>query len=595
MHGTIASCEERVASIADEVRALKAQSNQSKDKIASAVTMLLSAKAVLADTYEDRIEMLRSMVRASGRVESDIVTKEIYSLEAKRKALLPRNKEMAKAEKKSARQATQEAAQIQMQLARPIGEPNPLQWPETSALPLELCERINHYLALGDVASEAELARALQSLDEMLQKSSVSATIKLDGTNVGYECHDDPCTPCLVGRRLRIDGDEYCKTSLSSLYQSVDTPRLKKVLQQAMPASVIRALLRLTIYGELCCNDLYDYRALGLLSSWRAYGIVIQLMSSSCAAAGTEADGTGPSPSPAYLMALQLASDGWAATASGADAIRISACPKLWAVFREAGVPMVDSVDMGAPGGLLGLISKWAPTMIEQCNEGLVVTIQPPCAESMTKSGDRQLAMVHKWKISAEHQPRCISELHRLRARLASLSESGRAAVLLPGSLHEAIVQAVDTMLAVATAPLSSQFKRTTGLALPRKYLKGDVLGCTRPASKLDEHERQASEATDANGSDRASEQQSAERAIDEMLRSALTKFDALSSVFAGGGTPASVSSMLLDEMAADLVGMNASRKMARSRVNRHVAKQHGAWQRQTKESGLEATGGGGL
>lgn len=101
---------------------------------------------------------------------------------------------------------------------------------------------------------------------------TATATRKLDGTNVGIAADG-----ALLGRRFVI-GEQV------SSYQSTPVALLRGRGDQvtALRAALARAAacpelegLELVLYGELVCNDLYDFRAAACHKSWRAFGVAI--------------------------------------------------------------------------------------------------------------------------------------------------------------------------------------------------------------------------------------------------------------------------------------------------------------------------------
>jgi hypothetical protein len=194
--------------------------------------------------------------------------------------------------------------------------------------------------------------------------------------------------------------------------------------------------------------------------------------------------------------------------------------------------------------------------MREQRGEGLVVTLQRP--------GDAAPS-VHKWKISAEHQPRCVDGLRDLRDKIALLD---------PATLPTRLAATVEAMLDVATAPLSASFVATTGAALANKYLKHG------PSAVAQSAQTTAHAATAARDD--------AAAAVDAALGSALTKYDALAAMFTAGSTPATLVALLLDEMREDLTTEldQSLGSMAAARVKRYVGEQYAKWKKADRLNG---------
>jgi hypothetical protein len=488
---------------------------------------LLAAKATLAELLLSQIASIEETNDAEkGR------------LMAKRAALLPKGKNEKKTEK------MEKKAQVGSGSVPAAPELNPLPWPETEALPLALIDVCMPYIALlsapSGLASAAEVAASRETVETLLHAATVTAAVKLDGTNVGKEAVSGTS---LVGRRLRIDGATYQRTSVAVL-DGLDATRLQRALLAGVPDGVRDRATGMTAYGELVCNEeLYDYKKSGLsLGAWRAFGLVLSV-----------ADGA------ARDVTRLLVADGWAATTSaapGCPAVRLAACPKLLALFEREGVLAVPTVEVGSAGGLSALVANWAGYMREQRGEGLVVTLQRP--------GDAAPS-VHKWKISAEHQPRCVDGLRDLRDKIALLD---------PATLPTRLAATVEAMLDVATAPLSASFVATTGAALANKYLKHG------PSAVAQSAQTTAHAATAARDD--------AAAAVDAALGSALTKYDALAAMFTAGSTPATLVALLLDEMREDLTTEldQSLGSMAAARVKRYVGEQYAKWKKADRLNG---------
>lgn len=524
-----------VAELGAIVRSAKARNDA--DDVAMKVSQLLASKATLADMLSARISAIERMVEASKKPASDAVISELAELAAKRAPLLPTPKAAKKAEKKVEKAAIKECLPAASTI---IAESNPLPWPETEALPLEVIEVCGTYIdmLLEGTATAKELGASRDAAVDLMHGARVTATVKLDGTNVGKEAEGGD----LVGRRLRIDESlrEYQRTSLDAL-RPIDAARFKRVLLESMPLACTSGINRVTVYGELVCHDLYDYRAAGLVAGWRAFGAVL----------GTTHDA-------AHETAEALVQSGWAAKASGMNHVRLSACPRLLDAMNRSDLPTVEAVAVDTPGGVCALVDSASPFMLAQKGEGLVVTLQRP---------NRPLT-VRKWKISAEHQPRCVNGLKRLSAKLDSLSAAQSAH--LPAKVAETVAK----LLAVATAPLTDTFKASTGAAFANKYLH---------AKDSKEPALSKASANKAANNERA-------QAADVALRSALTKYDSPEAMFAAGSMPAGVADMLMEEMRVDLAGGDKeATRIAETRVRRYVGQVYAKWK--ARDTAEVATG----
>ena len=171
-------------------------------------------------------------------------------------SLLPKDKKSAKAAKKQ--QAS--SATVPQTPPAAAAPPNPRMWPETEPLAIDVCERLREYLgALQCGVTDEQLAGAREKLEQYMFHTEVTATVKLDGTNVGKESGGG-----LVGRRLRISSTEtsYCRTPLTPL-GDVDARAVEVALISELSPSTAASLQpgQCTVYGELLCKDLYHFRA----------------------------------------------------------------------------------------------------------------------------------------------------------------------------------------------------------------------------------------------------------------------------------------------------------------------------------------------
>ena len=105
----IRAAEARVATLADTVRALKADDRTNTEAIGLHVAQLLAAKQQLIDELAARAARLESMVRASGKPVCDAVRAELQQLEQQRATLLPKN---SKADKKGKKKEQQEKTTV---------------------------------------------------------------------------------------------------------------------------------------------------------------------------------------------------------------------------------------------------------------------------------------------------------------------------------------------------------------------------------------------------------------------------------------------------------------------------------------------------
>ncbi len=416
----------RLAALGNNVRALKSGGAAEKHVIDAAVAELLDAKAALAG-------MLTSMIDAIG-----VEAKEELRIE--RDALLPKSKAAVKAAKVAAKASTKESGPEEGEFV-----PNPLQWDDTPPLPILVCDAIEHYLAIAAKASGFDAlpsslrqeVEASRTALERLLSASVFASVKLDGTCVGKEASAGQ----LVGRRFRIrpDACEYQHSSLEPLVE-VDAARVRALLAAALPNARLSevpcattspasarsaiAIGELTVYGELVCNPYYGYTEAGLFRTWRAFGVVFEVVGDAEEAVASLVSAGWP----AALCAREsaggaLPADGGGSAAAVAaspstrvlpprpPAVRLLASPKLFRLLRSAAIPTAEVVapsataaaatsgsgiasDGSAEGcgladaegrdgavvfaGLSALVASCQPRLLAQRDEGLVLTLMLP-------------------------------------------------------------------------------------------------------------------------------------------------------------------------------------------------------------------------
>ena len=106
--------------------------------------------------------------------------------------------------------------------------------------------------------------------DSLLSKY-VEAHEKLDGTNLGIRCDG-----FVFGRRQKVEGSKYQKTSLDGILptaECMEKIKLDFLNGEASSASATKLLL----YGELMCNSgRYNYTSRELAKKWYVFGAVLQ-------------------------------------------------------------------------------------------------------------------------------------------------------------------------------------------------------------------------------------------------------------------------------------------------------------------------------
>lgn len=327
-------------------------------------------------------------------------------------------------------------------------EPNTLAWPETLQLPREVAARINRFFNVADAAATL-IQRAHRGvrpdgasdfrggkrfhLHEWFLGSTVTATQKYDGTNVGVLTDGT-----LLGRRLVIDAaaNSYQKCDLKNL-RSLKTGDALNELIALGAATPIRAAL----YGELLCNNLYSYTADGLAKSWIAFGALLEFGDEAAAASA----------------AVNIRAAGQVCSADE-SIVRVCASAAFVEVMQRHGLPAVATTPHATLCATVQSMREW---MMGEHGEGLVLS----CVHKSDKK-----TSTFKWKISREPQPGAIDKLTELVAALETGAD-GKAQLV-----DEAIHELVHTLLAVAT-----HVDSTTGKAGAAKTAKEKA---PKPAGK---------------------------------------------------------------------------------------------------------------
>lgn len=192
----------------------------------------------------------------------------------------------------------------------PPEQENPLKWPACANLGKELCDGILPALRLlttenrpsdkagattdttmdsplGPVTrSEAARQKAMAELDSVGDwlDAPCSATVKLDGTNLGIDQQG-----LVVGRNYVVPRQElYQKVDVHALLSDVPTQirRLTDEFELACPYPLLEfrsslqhtgwGALRVMLYGELIVNQgKYDYEAASIFRRWLCFGVLI--------------------------------------------------------------------------------------------------------------------------------------------------------------------------------------------------------------------------------------------------------------------------------------------------------------------------------
>ena len=135
---------------------------------------------------------------------------------------------------------------------------HPFQWPQTKNAVITFCNLFRKY------------RKNKEELEQIFLKIPVYATEKLDGTN---KAKDD--TGQLYARRIFITEDvkEWQKTSLDEV-KKADVKKVKRELCKF--ADIHESNIeKLIVYGELVCNQFYDYNNRDLFGKWKVFGAIV--------------------------------------------------------------------------------------------------------------------------------------------------------------------------------------------------------------------------------------------------------------------------------------------------------------------------------
>jgi hypothetical protein len=217
-----------------------------------------------------------------------------------------------------------------------------------------------------------------EELNEVIFERPVYATIKYDGTNLG---RDE--TGLMYGRNKTIqpDATAYQKTPLHHA-KKMDAQAVKEALQKqaSLEADWIG---RLVVYGELMCNNLFQYEEEKLCSTCPVFGAMIKPASS-------EAVGQ---------IVEQLGKAGFACRVRGGlgedeepgnELVMLMMNQTYKDLITSLGMPTVRTAEK--LGTLYELVTGNCEFMMEGCGEGMVLVSPssgPNCA-------------ITKWKIGAE-------------------------------------------------------------------------------------------------------------------------------------------------------------------------------------------------
>lgn len=356
----------------------------------------------------------------------------------------------------------------------------------------------------------------------------VEATVKWDGTNVG-RC----CDGTMVGRRRVIPNEklDYQKASLNEL-KAADAEGVKDSLLKSIGAE---PRCKLYIYGELMCNQLYDYTALGLDDSWLPFGAILHIQEPY---PGAISMGHGVSERLKELGFLNQMAN---VPEEGTVSVKLLNCPVLRECFEAHGLnPPAPLFDFGSHYDLVETMYHW---MLGEQGEGLVISP----ATVANQLGDHLPA---KWKCPSEPQFGNIKALEELDKLLLESQ--------LDSILPSQIPQLLRRLMAVATGGAISVSKECPEEDQLVRSLSAELVKLQRETSQ-DELERASSGGS--TGDNPPTRWVLEPLALWEAILSAATKFDAVAA-YRSAGALGEIRALLNVEVVQDL-GLDGKGKSA--------------------------------
>ena len=365
------------------------------------------------------------------------------------------------------------------------------------------------------------------NVEQFFLRDDATATVKLDDTNFGIGTDGT-----LYGRRMVVD--EGAKS-----YQSTDISELRGRGEQV--TEVRRALAEIagceellgaefSLYGELCCNKLYDYGSTGDLKAWRIFGCAVKTAIEFADVIADKLTGVG------FRVHCAERESGDKVT------LVIGICDRLRGVI-ESVLPAGDAVRCvpeAARGSLVQIVAQMNDWMMEswKCGEGLVL------CHAELGDNDNGRVVLGKWKGAQEPQDKNKRELASLRQRLSSQLKPA-VGFLLPFGV-EAMLDQMDAVANVVP-PTKQEAKKKAAPKEKKVLVEG----------------------------------------VEEAIASALTKFDSLQTFFAAGKR-GEIAKLLQDEVTADLLGAEGAKgkegkqkaKFVGAQVQRAVGTAFGVWKK---------------
>jgi len=397
---------------------------------------------------------------------------------------------------------------------------------------LPLTEPFSSSFAQGDKLSSSGslcLMTRFHLMSFFCGPDSASASIKLDGTNLGIDADDG----ALYGRRLRVEDDatSYQKTDIQFLRgRQGQVSRFRKALGLSESATF-------RLYGELMCNDRFDYDLAGLHKGFRVFGAVVDVSSLSddtCREALQHITGrlgvacriSGGDGDESPLLVLQ-ANDAFRSLLDEcSDSPRSGASTTETATVAEL-----------SRGSLVSIVEDTFEWMAGCHGEGLVLTWRWASGSS-SSSGDSSY-ITAKYKTAAEPQGATTAVLEKTIASVEAFAAKGLGFLLPPG----VATSLLPRMLAVSKAekPVGSR------------------------AASAHNSKKKKQQKTDASSDEGEAKRHAAQVIADEALTSALTKFDAPAEYFKKADGRRLLVDLLVKEMQDDLLSAGANEESKRA------------------------------
>ena len=214
----------------------------------------------------------------------------------------------------------------------------------------------------------------------------------------------------IYGRRLIIDKDKtsYQKASLDKV-KVADINEVKKTLCKALDLHETQ-IRKIVVYGELICNDDYDYADRNILAAWKVFGAMLV-----------------PSlPGNAKNIHRKLVDKNFAAVMDSDTRLRILPCQQLFSLAAACGLEVAGVRGEARP--VCELVADNKEAMVRGLLEGLILTLY---------NNTEGQHYILKWKGAQEHQPAATTALTKVINLLDQDPEVGDNIKTFYRNLHE--------------------------------------------------------------------------------------------------------------------------------------------------------------